>query len=62
MEKKQNSKKSVEYLAESKVDDFKDNCEYNKIYEKEKKEEKEEKKKRGINKDDLNKEDLMKII
>ena len=60
--KKQNSKKSVESLPESKVDDFKDNYEYNTIYEKEKKEEKEEKEKRGINKDDLNKEDLMKMI
>ena len=62
---KQNSKKSIESLPEPKVDDFKDNCEYNKIHEKEeteKKEEKEEKEKIGINKDDLNKEDLMKMI
>ena len=59
---KQNSEENMESLPEPKVDDFKDNCEYNKIYEKEKKEEKEEKEKKGINKDDLNKEDLMKMI
>ena len=37
---KQNSKKSIESLPEPKVDDFKDNCEYNKIHEKKKKQKK----------------------